>query len=431
MTLVEATAAPAAPGVAGVRAAPPDTGAARFLGRERTYWRLLARGAVLLMFTLGIYRFWLSTDMRRFLWANTEIAGDGLEYIGTARELLIGFLIAIVTLTPIYAALFFAGLAVLGPWSAVIGFVLLAWFGHFAVFRARRYRLTRTVFRGLRFHQTGSATRYASRVLLWWIMIALTLGLAYPWAQASLERYKMRNTFYGDLKGDFAGSGVRLFVLGILMWLIVLGPLLAALALAGIVVDWAGLVRAVANPGGNLMARIETASPDFAEAIVYLVSASIWAVAAAALLYPAFQAMLLRWWMSGLRFGNVTAASRLRTSQVYGIYLRFLGHAVAFAIVMGIAGAIGYGVFYSTLGAAEQSELAEVVGILASVVGYVVVMLGYSTIYQVTVKLRLWRAAFESVELSGIRALDRVRARGAASSPYGEGLADALNVGGI
>ena len=53
-------------------------GGVRFLGQRRSYWRLLIRGAVLLMFTLGIYRFWLATDVRRFLWSNTEIAGEPL-----------------------------------------------------------------------------------------------------------------------------------------------------------------------------------------------------------------------------------------------------------------------------------------------------------------------------------------------------------------
>jgi uncharacterized membrane protein YjgN (DUF898 family) len=88
---------PAAP------AAPAGTGTARFVGNEAHYWRLMIRGAVLLLFTLGIYRFWLATDQRRFLWANTEIAGDALEYAGTARELLVGFLVAIAVLVPIYA----------------------------------------------------------------------------------------------------------------------------------------------------------------------------------------------------------------------------------------------------------------------------------------------------------------------------------------
>ena len=68
------------------------------------------RGAVLLMFTLGIYRFWLTTDVRRFLWSNTEVAGESFEYTGTARELLLGFLIAVAILVPLYAAFFMVAL---------------------------------------------------------------------------------------------------------------------------------------------------------------------------------------------------------------------------------------------------------------------------------------------------------------------------------
>src|SRR5262245_6007034 len=106
MTVLDAVGpSPGAPAVASIAAAPalptppvpPAVGAAtcRFFGNKEPYWRLMIRGAVLLIVTLGIYRFWLATDQRRFLWANTEIAGDALEYAGTARELLIGFLVAV------------------------------------------------------------------------------------------------------------------------------------------------------------------------------------------------------------------------------------------------------------------------------------------------------------------------------------------------
>src|SRR5271166_1645752 len=81
-------------------------GIARFVGHGKVFWRLLSRGAVLLMFTLGIYRFWLTTDIRRYLWSNTEVADESFEYTGTARELLLGFLIAIAVLVPLYAAFF-------------------------------------------------------------------------------------------------------------------------------------------------------------------------------------------------------------------------------------------------------------------------------------------------------------------------------------
>jgi hypothetical protein len=42
----------------------------------------------------------------------------------------------------------------------------------------------------------------------------------------------------------------------------------------------------------------------------------------------------------------------------------------------------------------------------------------------------LWQLGMESLQLSGLSALDRVKASGGPSSALGEGLADALNVGG-
>ena len=86
-------------------AAAPPPGApvpdVRFIGAPRAYWWLLVSRRALLAVTLGIYRFWFATDIRRFLWSNTEIAGETLEYSGTATELLIGFLIAIAVLVPL------------------------------------------------------------------------------------------------------------------------------------------------------------------------------------------------------------------------------------------------------------------------------------------------------------------------------------------
>ena len=211
-----------------IGAVAPAGGGVRFRGEPRPFWRLLAHGAVLLMLTLGIYRFWLTTDVRRFLWSNTEVAGESFEYTGTARELLLGFLIAVAILLPLYAAFFLVALG-LGELSSLLALLVLTVLGHYAVYRARRYRLTRTVFRGVRFHQSGSAWRYAVCALLWWMLILSTLGLVYPFAQSRLERFKMRNTFFGDLQGRFEGSGFRLLLRGLVLWLLTVVPFGAGL----------------------------------------------------------------------------------------------------------------------------------------------------------------------------------------------------------
>src|SRR2546422_519586 len=82
----------------------------RFSGGRSEFFHLVKRGAGLELVTLGFYRFWLTTDMRRHLWTNTQIDGDGAEYTGRGRELLIGFLVALAILVPIYLAYFLVGL---------------------------------------------------------------------------------------------------------------------------------------------------------------------------------------------------------------------------------------------------------------------------------------------------------------------------------
>src|SRR5260370_24531500 len=81
-----------------------------FAGDRADFFRLVQRGAGLELVTLGFYRFWLATDIRRYLWSHTEIDGDAAEYTGRGKELLIGFLVAMAILVPVYLAYFLARL---------------------------------------------------------------------------------------------------------------------------------------------------------------------------------------------------------------------------------------------------------------------------------------------------------------------------------
>ncbi len=408
--------------------AAPARGPVRFLGEPGFFWRLLTRGAVLLMFTLGIYRFWLTTDVRRFLWSNTELSGETFEYTGTAVELLLGFLIAIVILVPLYTAFFVITLSSgpIGEMSSLLSFAMLVVLGNYAIYRARRYRLTRTIYRGVRFHQTGSAWRYAVCAVFWWSLTILTLGLAYPFAQSQLERFKMRNTFFGDLPGRFEGTGWQLFVRGILMWFLSIVPFMAGVVATLGAIDWDTLA---ADGGSDDLSGWFDAS-GFAGAIVYAGVTVTWLLLSIIVFYPIFQAMVLRWWTSGLRFGDVTVTSHLRTAQVYGVYARFLWYALLFSLVVLVLAMLALFTVPSAL-KEEHSTLSEIIATAALLVTYVVAALGYSTIYQATVRLGLWRSVVESLDIAGGAALERVRAAGEASSPIGEGLADALNVGGM
>src|SRR5215467_2183210 len=259
------------------------TGPIQFLGFEGEFWRIWVRGSMLLAITLGIYRFWLTTDTRRFLWSNTQVFGEPLEYTGTAREILIGFLIAVAILIPFYAFIFLLALSIeqISELAGLIGFVLATFLGLFAVYRARRYRLTRTVFRGVRFHQTGSAWHYAVMAVLWWTLIILTLGLAYPIALSRLERFKKRNTWLGNLQGRFEGSAFGLFIRGLFMWLVVVGPLIAALVAFILALDTKLLWElALMADDDAALTRLLEAHPNVAVASAVGISAMTWSVLA-------------------------------------------------------------------------------------------------------------------------------------------------------
>ena len=90
-----------------------------FSGDRGDFRRLVTAGALLELVTVGFYRFWLTTDIRRHLWAHTAIDGDAAEYTGRGGELLIGFLIASIVPTARFAQPI--GGAILYPMLALCG----------------------------------------------------------------------------------------------------------------------------------------------------------------------------------------------------------------------------------------------------------------------------------------------------------------------
>ena len=389
----------------------PDEAGVGFTGDPGGFFRLLLRGSVLLVPTAGFYRFWLITDIRRHLWGNTRIGRESLEYTGTGRELLIGFMIALAVLAPIYVAYFALGLAAerLKAFASLPLVLILYVFGQYAVYRARRYRATRTIFRGVRFWMTGSAWRYAGMTVLWDLATVSSLGLALPWRMAALERYKMKNTRFGDLPGDFAGTGGELFRRGVALWALTVGLTLLAGVLALLV-------------------------SDAGQAFV-LVGLLIVMTFALPIAYVLFRGTVMRWLIEGIRFGPVALESRLRRDTVFGCYLKWLAATTVFGSIFGAVGAAaiaaragGWTNLEAALAANWTSYAFDVAAILFF---YLVFLLGLGVLKRYVLDRGLWLAVAASTTVVNLSAADHVVAAGAAAGSLGEGLADALDVGAI
>jgi len=86
----------------------------RYFGEDGKLFGLYIKTTLLTLITLGIYRFWARTRIRKYIWSATSGDKDSFEYTGTGLEKFLGFLVAIVILA-IYLGivqmlLFFFGL---------------------------------------------------------------------------------------------------------------------------------------------------------------------------------------------------------------------------------------------------------------------------------------------------------------------------------
>jgi uncharacterized membrane protein YjgN (DUF898 family) len=380
-----------------------------FLGQRSDYIHLLMRGALLELVTLGFYRFWLNTDIRRHLWSNTAAGGDGMEYVGTAKELLIGFLFALAILVPIYLAYFFITIEAehLQAFASIPLVLFFYLFAQFAVYRARRYRLTRTIWRGVRFWMTGSGVSFAWRAGLWSLLVTITLGFLLPWYAAALERYKMRHTAYGDLVGRFDGTGGGLFKRAGWIWIVIMISIVAMGVFAPSYPAISGL----------LGLALVIAFPFF---------------------YALYKSAEWRWWVSGIRFGEVQFESKLRPGALIGLYWKVIGWSMLLTTGLSMVWGIMLGGAMSVGRGAEPMKPEEMLALMQDpliliglALGYIAIALAFGVVVRLYLRRDVWVRVALSTTVHNLAAAHNVVARGEASGAIGEGLADSLDVGGF
>jgi uncharacterized membrane protein YjgN (DUF898 family) len=199
---------------------------ATYVGSKKEIFDLGLKTGLLTIITLGIYRFWAKTRLRKHIWSSTQVQGDGFEYTGTGMEKFIGFLLAIVVLS-VYLAVVNLALFALGvefistptnPAEMIAQLILiyanlfaLLPLIFFAQYRSMRYKLARTRFRGIRFGMESAAGGYVWRALLLTLVTILSLGLLWPMMSFRLDKYMTDRAFYGDARFEQSGKWTALY----------------------------------------------------------------------------------------------------------------------------------------------------------------------------------------------------------------------------
>ena len=391
---------------------------ARFDGRRGALGALMLRNLLFSVLTLGIYRFWGRTHVRRFVWRHTALLDDSLEYLGTGGELFIGFLIAVAVLLPVFAAysllqFLFAD----GPGHALLAlealyYLVLFFLIQIAIHRMRRYRLTRTAWRGVRFGLGGSSPAYARIAFGYGLLTAATLGLAYPWMRVATLGYFARHAHFGTAGLALAPNAVWLFR----RWLAVVAPLIAGLALfLALNLEVLENIRFFFGEGhdragGRAMLRL-----SFWPLLIYPIVLLLWVW---------YRVVEFRHMVGCLRIGDTGFVSLARPKYVYWRVLVFVLAIVGTAALVG-AMAISFAMGFVRTGA----EPATIV--IAAFVPLVVLVLFAGIVRTLLLDIPLLAHACETLEISNAEALDEVVQSSAAVPSYGEGTAEALDVGGF
>ncbi|SIS81500.1 protein of unknown function [Roseivivax lentus] len=148
----------------------------------------------------------MKTRLRRWYWSAIRPGGHPLQYVGDPWEKLLGFLIAVVILAfyigVVNLVLMFLSFSLFQGNVAAYALSFLGviplWF--YAQYRARRYVLARTRWRGVRFALAPGAWGYAFRALGHWIVTIMSCGLLWPRMTFWLEKYKTDRTYFGTAR---------------------------------------------------------------------------------------------------------------------------------------------------------------------------------------------------------------------------------------
>jgi uncharacterized membrane protein YjgN (DUF898 family) len=336
--------------------------------------------------TFTIYRFWAKTNVRKHIWSSVHINGEPLEYTGTGKELFMGalmvFLIFILPLVLIGAFFGFY----YGPESPAIFIIqMIAIFAAyvlwgFAVYKARKYQLSRTNWRGIRGTLQGSAMTYSLLYFGSLLAKSMSLGWATPVMNTVLQEQIVNDMRFGDAAFKFKGRAGPLY------------PTYAACWFLSIIAVIAAIVMAVSMFDDSVFTKIQEFFGEGAENQLETWGVIGFIILAIIILFSLLIPML---WA-------IYIAKELRT---FANYTRFDGAQ-----------------FYleATTGSVIWLSFINIL-ILIFTLG-----IGWPYINQRTVKFIIDRLSLE-----GAIDIDRIRQSQVPMDKRGEGLADMFDVGGI
>lgn len=251
---------------------PSGTAAFGFSGTWRAYAPIAFTNLLLTIVTLGIYTFWARARTRRYLWSQTRFLDDRLEWTGTGLELFIGYLIAMVLFIVPFGVinLILQGVLLRGHQGAavLIGLFLylaLIYLVGVAIFRALRYRLSRTLWHGIRGGSNDQGFRYGVSYFWRTLVGSLAIGLMVPWSMTTLWNRRWNAMSFGSERFAARANWGPIFPRFLLFYLTPIALFLVAIV-GAIAIGGIGFAAGAFSP--NNLAAGQPPAPSMIAAII-------------------------------------------------------------------------------------------------------------------------------------------------------------------
>lgn len=345
------------------------------------------------LITLSIYRFWAKTNVRKHIWSCVHINGEPLEYTGRGGELFKGALVVFLVFGLPAALSLAATSIVLGPEHPALAglqvliFLAVAVLWGAALYRARRYQLSRTLWRGIRGTLRGSSMSYSLMYFGSMLARAMTFGWSTPAMNCNLQQMIIGDMQFGNVPFKFKGRAGPLYPSYAVCWVLAL-VLLAVFVVAVGVVIGAAFGDDLARMLAEIAAGEQKPGDGQSAKILVLVVAAVGFYILLGALYPVI-------------WSFYTA----RELALFASYTSFDQAKFRF-----------------------EATAASLIGLAIGNMLIWILTLGIARPYM---QQRLVRYLCDRIKVDGIVNVDAIQQSMAPLDTMGEGLADAFDVGGI
>jgi uncharacterized membrane protein YjgN (DUF898 family) len=217
--------------------------------------------------------------------------------------------------------------------------LLIVYLASVGYYTGRRYRLSRTTWRGIRGGLDGRALVYGLHGFSSTLLLIATLGLYRPWQNVRLWRYEARHLRFGGQYASFAGRGRELFRAWGRTYLAMIGGALMLLVLflalsATLLLPIFGIVRVQVTHGSMDLVRagvIYILASTAVVAVMFLAARLLWIAAS-----NGFEFRWLECQAALTGFGTVQLRLRDDTSHADLLRLR-IGNFLLSAFTLNLA----------------------------------------------------------------------------------------------